>query len=195
MLNMITGNAGIDLIMRYEGCRLNAYKPRSTEKYWTIGYGHYGEDVKQGMHISHTQAIILLQKDIKRFERAVNNLDRTWTQNEFDALVSFAYNCGEANLYKLVYNRNHTQIADAFLLYNKAGGKILKGLVNRRQAERALFMKGYKEIPTDKDYVSIAKEVIEGKWGNGKVRKDKLTEAGYDYNSVQTLVNRIITGG
>lgn len=192
---MKTGNAGLDLIMRYEGCRLTAYKPVKTEKYWTIGYGHYGAEVTQGMRITHAQAIRLLQNDIKRFERAVNNLDRTWTQNEYDALVSFAFNCGEANLYRLVYNRTHKEIADSFLLYNKAGGKILKGLVKRRQDERALFMRGYKEIPTDKDYEAIAKEVIEGKWGNGKVRKDRLTEAGYDYNAVQTLVNKIVTGG
>lgn len=191
---MKISNAGLDLIMRFESCRLSAYKPVNTEKYWTIGYGHNGAEVTPNMRITHAQAIRLLQKDIQRFERAINNLDRTWTQNEFDALVSFAFNCGEANLYKLVYNRNHEQIADAFLLYNKAGGKILKGLVKRRQEERALFVKGYREIPTDKDYTTIAKEVIDGKWGNGKVRKDKLTEAGYDYNAVQTLVNKMITG-
>ena len=88
----------------------------------------------------------------------------------------------------------HKQIADAFLLYNKAGGKVFNGLTKRRREERALFMKGYKEIPTDIEYEQIAKEVIDGKWGNGKVRKDKLTKAGYDYNAVQTLVNKMITG-
>lgn len=191
---MKVSNKGLDLIMKYEGCRLNAYKPIPTEKYWTIGYGHYGADVKEGMKISHAQAISLLLKDVKRFERAINMLDRTWTQNEFDALASFAFNCGESNLYKLVSNRNHNQIADAFLLYNKAGGKVLNGLTKRRREERELFMKGYREIPTDIAYEQVAKEVIEGKWGNGKVRKDKLTKAGYDYNAVQTLVNKMITG-
>ena len=191
---MKVSNKGLDLIMKYEGCRLNAYKPIPTEKHWTIGYGHYGADVKEGMKISHSQAISLLLKDVKRFERAINMLDRTWTQNEFDALASFAFNCGESNLYKLVSNRNHNQIADAFLLYNKAGGKVLNGLTKRRREERELFMKGYREIPKDIEYEQIAKEVIDGKWGNGKVRKDKLTNAGYDYNAVQTLVNKMITG-
>lgn len=192
---MKLSNAGYDLIMKYEGCRLKAYKPVTTEKYWTIGYGHYGADVLAGMTITHAEAIKLLQKDVKKFETLVNNKNLNINQNQFDALVSFSYNCGGANLDKLVYNRSLKEIADAMLKYNKAGGKTLNGLVKRRNEERALFLKGYKEIPTDKQYYDIAREVIDGKWGNGKVRKDKLTQAGYDYNTIQTIVNRIITGG
>ena len=190
---MKISNAGLNLIMKYEGCRLKAYKPVKTERYWTIGYGHYGADVSEGMVITHADAIKLLQKDIRKFESIVNKKNLNLTQNMFDALVSFTYNCGGANLDLLVYNRSLKEIADAMLKYNKAGGKTLNGLVKRRNEERALFLKDYKEIPTDKDYEKIAREVLDGKWGNGKVRKDRLTEAGYDYKAIQTIVNRLIT--
>ena len=189
---MKISNAGLNLIMKYEGCRLKAYKPVKTERYWTIGYGHYGADVSEGMVITHADAIKLLQKDIRKFESLVNKKNLNLTQNMFDALVSFTYNCGGANLDLLVYNRSLKEIADAMLKYNKAGGKTLNGLVKRRNEERALFLKDYKEIPTDKDYEKIAREVLDGKWGNGKVRKDRLTEAGYDYKAIQTIVNRLI---
>lgn len=192
---MKTSNAGIHIIMKYEGCRLKAYKALPTEKYYTIGYGHYGADVSPTMVITQTEAIKLLQKDLKKFESLVNKKNLNLTQNMFDALVSFTYNCGGANLDRLVYNRSLKQIAEAMLKYNKAGGKIYSGLTKRRKEEHDLFLKDYKEIPTDKDYEKIAREVIDGQWGNGKVRKDRLTEAGYDYKTVQTIVNRIITNG
>ena len=143
---MKISNIGLNLIMKYEGCRLKAYKPVPTETYWTIGYGHYGKDVTQGMVITHLDAIKLLQKDIKKFENIVNKKNLNLTQNMFDALVSFTYNCGESNLDKLIYNRSLKQIADAMLKYNKAGGKTLNGLVKRRNEERSLFLKDYKEI-------------------------------------------------
>ena len=192
---MKTSNAGLHIIMKYEGCRLKAYKALPTEKYYTIGYGHYGEDVAFNMVITQTEAIKLLNKDLAKFEKIVAKKNLNLTQNMFDALVSFTYNCGEGNLDKLIYNRSLKQIADAMLKYNKAGGKVYSGLTKRRNEERALFLKDYKEIPTDKDYEKIAKEVIDGQWGNGKVRKDRLTQAGYDYKTVQTIVNRIITNG
>ena len=189
---MKISNNGLNLIMKYEGCRLKAYKPVKTEKFWTIGYGHYGADVCEGMTITHAEAIKLLQKDISKFESIVNKKNLNLTQNMFDALVSFTYNCGVGNLDKLVYNRSLREIADAMLKYNKASGHTLLGLVKRRNEERALFLKDYKEIPTDTDYEKIAREVINGQWGNGKVRKDRLTEAGYDYKTIQAIVNRII---
>ena len=185
---MNTSKNGISLIKNYEGLRLKAYKAHPSEIYYTIGYGHYGSDVKSDMRISQAYAEELLKKDLIKFENAVNRLNRDWTQSEFDALVSFAYNCGTANLNRLVKSRNKAQIANALLLYNKAGGEVLKGLTKRREAERRLFLQN-DELET------IAKEVIEGKWGNGRTRKDKLTAAGYDYYKVQSLVNTILTGG
>lgn len=192
---MKTSKNGIELIKKYEGCRLTAYKPVITEKYWTIGYGHYGADVKEGMKITHAQAEAYLKADLAKFENSVNALGLTLTQNQFDALVSFTYNCGSGNLKKLIAGRNFREIADAFLLYNKAGGKVLKGLTTRRTEERKLFLKGYVESVNNPDNIIIAKEVIDGKWGNGATRKRRLIEAGYDYAQVQTLVNKLITGG
>ena len=138
---MKTSDAGINLIKSFEGLRLKAYKPVSTEKYYTIGYGHYGADVKPDMVISSEYAEALLRLDLDKFERAVNSYERNWNQNQFDALVSFAFNCGVANLKRLVTNRTNAQIAQKIVLYNKAGGKVLKGLVRRRAAEQELFMR------------------------------------------------------
>lgn len=128
---------GIDLIKRFEGCRLKAYKcPAGV---WTIGYGHTS-GVKQGDTISQQQADSWLRYDLRVFELHVkNNLKFTPNQNQFDALVSFTYNCGLKNLKTLIANRNAEQIGNAIIKYNKANGKILQGLVNRRKAEQTLF--------------------------------------------------------
>lgn len=138
---MKTSQVGIDLIKQFEGCRLIAYKPMASEKYWTIGYGHYGADVHSGQRITQAQAEEYLKQDLSRFEKAVDNLSRPLNQNQFDALVSFAFNCGEGNLKKLCSGRTDAQIAEKILLYNKAGGKTLAGLTNRRKAERELFLR------------------------------------------------------
>ena len=138
---MKTSQNGIDLIKKFEGCELTAY--RDAVGVLTIGYGHTG-DVKEGQKITKKKAEELLVKDLEKFETGVNLLilaKYRFNQNEFDALVSFAYNLGLGNLKKLTNNgkRNKGQIADAIPLYNKAGGKVLSGLVKRRKAERDLF--------------------------------------------------------
>ena len=139
---MRTSTAGINLIKQFEGCRLTAYKPVPTEKYWTIGYGHYGQDVAPNMTITQAQAEIMLGIDLVKYEQAVDHYAIfPLSQNQFDALVSFAYNCGAGNLQQLVKNRNALQVADAMLRYNKAGGKVLTGLTRRRKAEYDLFCK------------------------------------------------------
>ena len=111
---------GINLIKSFEGCRLEAYKVTSSEKYFTIGYGHNGPDVKQNMIISQAQADRYLEQDLVKFENYVNKYadQLKLNQNQFDALVSFTYNCGQGNLNKLVTGRTVTQIADAMLKYN-----------------------------------------------------------------------------
>lgn len=139
---MRVSDNGIALIKKYEGCKLKAYKALPSEKYYTIGYGHYGADVKPDMEISASYAVALLRLDLDRFCAQVNALGRTWTQNQYDALVSFAYNCGAANLKRLVGNRKNREIADAMLLYVNANGKPLEGLKRRRKEERELFLKG-----------------------------------------------------
>ncbi len=132
---------GINLIKRFEGIRLAAYKAVPSEEYYTIGIGHYGPDVSKDMVISEERAEELFKVDVRKFENHVNNLGLDLNQNQFDALVSFTYNCGAGNLRKLVTGRSIPEIADAFLLYNKAGGKVLNGLTKRRIAERELFLK------------------------------------------------------
>lgn len=177
---------GLDLIKSFEGCKLTAYKcPAGV---WTIGYGHTA-GVYEGMVISQAQAENMLKSDLKKYEKYVSdNVKLELTENQFSALVSFCYNCGVGNLRTLVKNRTLAQIAEALLLYNKAGDKKLAGLVRRREAERQLFLKGM----TNKSLTDIAKEVIAGKWGNGSERKNKLIQAGYNYSDVQKIVNDLL---
>ena len=139
---MKLSNNGLELIKKFEGCRLTAYKCFSHEKYYTIGYGHYGADVKAGQTITQQQADELLRKDVARFEKSVNKIQQVkGLQNAFDALVSFTYNCGEGNLKTLCDGRDLHTIADKILLYNKSGGVKITGLVKRRTEERALLMR------------------------------------------------------
>lgn len=161
---MTTSKAGIALIKRYEGCRLQAYKPIPAERYYTIGYGHYGPDVAPNMVISQAEAEAILVNDLKKYEQAVNSTGLALNQSAFDALVSFAYNCGVGNLKKLVANRTPEQIADAMLLYNKGSGKVLPGLTKRRQEERALFLSSN---PTGNPYPVPEKSIKLNSKGNG----------------------------
>ena len=184
---MKLSNSGKLMIKRYEGLRLSSYKAHASELFLTIGYGHYGADVKENMKITKDEADAIFEHDILKYENAVNALNLPINQNQFDALVSFSFNCGVGNLRRLVNNRTLEQISNAIVLYNKCGGKELVGLTRRRKEEQAMFNK--KDILDE-----IAKEVIDGKWGNGRTRKEKLTSAGYNYADVQRAVNRIMKG-
>ena len=128
---------GIDIIKKYEGCHLTAY--RCPAGIWTIGYGHT-KNVKEGMKITQAQADEYLKQDCVASEKAVNALGKKLNQNQFDALVSFTFNCGAGNLKTLCHNRKLEVIAEKILLYNKGGGKVLNGLVKRRKEEQALFL-------------------------------------------------------
>lgn len=140
---MTTSESGLNLIKSFEGLRLTAYRCPAGK--WTIGYGHT-KGVKKGMYISEAVATHFLIQDVQRVESILNSYDVKyhWTQNEFDALASFTFNCGTANLKRLLKygTRTKSQIANAILLYNKASGRVLRGLVRRRNAERELFVKG-----------------------------------------------------
>lgn len=138
---MKTSQRGINLIKQFEGLRLTAYKcPAGV---YTIGYGHTC-GVKRGMKITEEEASAYLAADLRNSEKAVERYDSIyhWNQNEYDALVSFTFNCGATNLRSLLRNgrRNRSQIAVTLPLYRKSGGKVLKGLVRRRAAEKALFL-------------------------------------------------------
>lgn len=134
---------GLKLIIDFEGFCPKATKAVKTEKYYTIGYGHYGKDVDEKQTITKEEALVLLKKDMKRFEAKVMKYNNCYnfTQNEFDALVSFAYNVGNIDQLTAKGTRTKKEIADAMLLYIKSGGNVLNGLRKRRIRERELFLK------------------------------------------------------
>lgn len=142
--------AAIKLITSFEGCKLTAYQ--DSVGIWTIGYGNTmysnGVSVKKGDTITKEQAITLFSTILSRFESGVDKLVRTdVTENQFGALVSFAYNLGIGTLQrsdmlkKVIKNAKDETIRNEFMRFTKAGGKELKGLVRRRQAEADLYFK------------------------------------------------------
>lgn len=145
---MKISQTGLNLIKSFEGCKLVAYKAVSTEKYYTIGYGHYGADVTKGMRITQTRADALLVSDLAKFEAKVNKYQGKYNfnQNQFDALVSFAYNVGSIDGLTNNGKRTISQISDKITAYNKSGGKVLAGLTKRRAAEKKLFDTAEKNV-------------------------------------------------
>jgi lysozyme len=143
-----TSEVGKNLIKEFEGFRATAYIcPAGVV---TVGYGTTrikGNAVQLGTTITTDEADVLLEEDLKKFEDAVNqNVRVEITQNQFDALVAFVYNVGAGNfkkstLLKKINAEDFTVAADEFLKWNKAGGKVLKGLTRRRTAERELFLR------------------------------------------------------
>tara|TARA_R100000234_G_C4943136_1_gene153823 strand:+ start:364 stop:792 length:429 start_codon:yes stop_codon:yes gene_type:complete len=139
---MNIGQKGIDLIKHFEGCELNAYKcPAGV---WTIGYGHI-KGVSEGMSITQEQAEQMLLDELKEYENYINELVVVdLSQNQFDALVSWVYNLGPANLQsstllKVLNSGDYSGVPAQIERWNKAGGKVLEGLIRRREAESALF--------------------------------------------------------
>lgn len=144
--------AGIDLIKRFEGFMATAYK--DAVNVWTIGYGHTNmaghPEVRRGMTITVGEGEMILKKDLVTYERAVINslgdhIDKL-SDNQFAACVSLCYNVGPGNfrrssVVKAIEEDNLNKAARKFLLWNKAGGRVLKGLVRRREAERKLFLR------------------------------------------------------
>lgn len=134
---------GLELIKKYEGCRLLAYKcPAGV---WTIGYGHTA-DVKSGMAITKADAERLLLQDLKRFEEGVEALVKVpLTSNQFSALVSFAFNCGLAalrssTLLKKLNIGDLNGAAREILRWDKVNKKPVEGLTKRRKEEQQLFL-------------------------------------------------------
>lgn len=163
---MKTSNNGISLIKSFEGCSLTAYKcPAGV---WTIGYGHTA-GVYEGMSITQRQADDFLKADLEKYEKYVKDTKLTLNQNQFDALVSFTYNCGNGNLKMLIKNRTLAEIAEALLLYKKSNGKVLAGLVRRRTAERELFLKEIEDTSKGGEYKMIKPvdyKQYDSKWGS-----------------------------
>jgi GH24 family phage-related lysozyme (muramidase) len=142
---------GLALIREFEGCKLHAYKcPAGV---WTIGFGATriaGKPVKPTLTISHAEALILLQHQVAEHwneaEKRILHADEL-AQEQVDALASFVFNVGvrafgASTLLKLLNQGQDVKAADEFQKWNKAGGKVSRGLVRRRQAERQLFLRG-----------------------------------------------------
>ena len=145
---MKISETGLKLIKQFEGCHLTAYKDPVGIP--TIGYGHT-KGVKLGQKITQAQADEFLKQDVSSAEKAVSKYKYNYNQNQFDALVSFTYNCGAGNLKTITANGTRTlaQISARIPNYNKASGKVLAGLTRRRAAEKALFDTPVKETPTN----------------------------------------------
>lgn len=141
---MKISDEGIRLIKQFEGLELHAYK--DIVGVLTVGYGSTGSHVRPGMVITEQEAEDLLLQDLVRFEECVTDaLEIDVTQQQFDALVSFAFNLGckamsGSTLMKLVNAGDSAAAAQQFARWSKAGGKEVAGLVRRRQAEKELFL-------------------------------------------------------
>lgn len=148
-MSLKTSDNGVNFIKKEEGLVLTAYK-LSGETYFTIGYGHYGADVYEGMTITEAEAEELLRSDLVFFENGVNDIAVSKfpaiNQNQFDALVSYAYNRGLGNsqgtngLRQLIYNSNTlAEVAANFPVYWGSAETYKEALINRRLREQALF--------------------------------------------------------
>ena len=182
---MKTSQKGIDLIKKFEGCSLTAYKcPAGV---LTIGFGHVG-NIRAGSKITMEQAENLLREDLPRYEAQVDKYDYIyhWTQNEYDALVSFAYNIGSIN--QLTQNglRTKSEIANKMLLYiNTYKGTPLEGLKRRREAERALYLA--QDSNTNANEYKTVEDVCRGIWAGDFGTPWSKSDALYKY--FQKLIN------
>lgn len=180
-----------NLLKKFEGCKLKAYKCPSDK--WTIGYGHTsaaGEPlVKEGMTITQDEAEAILKRDIVKYENGVNDLVKVkLTQHQFDVLADFAYNAGvpqlkTSTLLKKVNAGNFDAVPAELMKWTKGGGKEIPGLVRRRRAEaewwRDLANKPVveEEQRIDPDPVPV-KTITESKQANGAIAIGALGSVG-----------------
>ena len=142
---MSVNQAGVDLVKKFEGCRLESYPdPGTGGAPWTVGWGHT-VGVNPGMRITQEQADAFLMHDLDMVSRHVEAYAPAANENEHAALVAFAYNVGVAALIRskllaLFLAGDVETAADQFLRWDIGGGKHLPGLTARRQAERELFL-------------------------------------------------------
>lgn len=153
--NFTYSQNGLALTQKFEGLRLTAYQDQVG--IWTIGYGHTGKDVHPKLTITQEQANNLLMQDVASAVAAVNRLVTVvFNQNGFDALVDFAFNLGNnalsgSTLLRKLNAGDFAGAADEFPKWCHAGGKLVPGLLRRRQAEQRLFQQGIPQpasVPT-----------------------------------------------
>jgi lysozyme len=142
--NQKINSHGLTILEKCEGLRLKAYK--DIRGIWTIGYGHTGKDVREGLFITQDGAEMLLGHDLEIASEGVNKLVTVpLTSNEFSALVCLVYNIGlgafaKSTLLRYLNQGQRSKAAEQFLEWDKAGGERIAGLTARRAAERALFL-------------------------------------------------------
>lgn len=143
--DMMTSDKGLEIIKHFEGFRSEAYLcPAGV---WTIGYGTTS-GVRKGQRVTEAQATEMLQRDVGKFERVIKDYVRVCLrQREFDALVSFVYNVGPGNfrnstLLRLLNEGEYEEVYAQLQRWNRAGGRVLSGLIRRREAEGVLFDTG-----------------------------------------------------
>lgn len=140
---MEMNDAGLQLLKSFEGCRLQAYQDQGG--IWTIGFGHTGPEVIEGLEWTQDQADNQLKQDLQQFEDGVNNLvEVDINSNQFSALVDFAYNLGlgalkTSFLLKCLNCNNFPGAASQFEKWDHCDGTVIPGLLRRRLAERDLF--------------------------------------------------------
>ena len=133
---------GLSLIKKFEGCELEAYK--CAAGVWTIGYGST-KNVKEGDTLTQEEADYLLKHEMNEYEGYVNDMVKVdLNQNKFDSLVSWVFNLGPSNLSSStlltkINNKDWEDVPNQIKRWNKAGGKVLEGLIRRREAESLLF--------------------------------------------------------
>ena len=141
---MSMSHTGLKMMMQAEGLRLEAY--RCPANVLTIGYGHTGTDVTEGMTINEAQSVELLRDDVRFAEIGVRSYTTVpLTQSQFDALVDFAYNCGigamrGSTMLKKLNSRDYLGASEELLRWNRAGGKVMAGLTKRREAEKEMSL-------------------------------------------------------
>ena len=139
---MKTSKEGLALIKKFEGCELEAYQ--CSAGVWTIGYGHT-KGVQEGDQWSQSHAEHMLEVELEEYEGYINDyVTAPLSQKQFDAMVSWVYNLGPANLkrstlLRKLNNGEYEETPNQIKRWNKAGGKVLEGLVRRREAEALLF--------------------------------------------------------
>jgi len=139
----VTSKEGIALIKKFEGCELTAYQ--DSVGVWTIGYGHT-KNVCEGDCITMGEADRMLEEELVEYEGYINDMVKVdLSQNQFDALVAWVYNLGPTNLsqsslLRELNNGNIAKVPSEMRRWNKAGGRVLDGLIRRREAEALLFL-------------------------------------------------------
>ena len=133
---------GLSLIKKFEGCELKAY--RCAANVLTIGYGTT-KGVTEDMEITKEEAESLLKEEMHEYEGYINDMIKVpLEQNQFDSMVSWVFNLGSTNLssstlLKKINNSEYDEVPSQIKRWNKAGGKVLDGLIRRREAEALLF--------------------------------------------------------